>query len=67
MKLLMKTMSFTRIATFAWMHFALLGISTISLAETVRLYCDPATPQIAFAAGDIKGTGVMTARAAPGH
>ena len=32
----------------------LLGFSTLSSAETVRLYFDPATPQIAFAAGDIK-------------
>ena len=42
------------IATFAWMLFALLGLSARSSAETVRLYFDPATPQIAFAAGDIK-------------
>ena len=33
---------------------ALLGFSTLASAETVRLYFDPATPQIAFAAGDIK-------------
>lgn len=50
----MKTMSFTRIATAAWMLFALLGFSAPSSAENVRLYFDPATPQIAFAAGDIK-------------
>jgi hypothetical protein len=50
----MKTMPFTRIATSAWMLFALLGFSALSSAETVRLYVDPATPQIAFAAGDIK-------------
>ncbi len=50
----MKTMPFTRIATSAWMLFALLGFSISSSAETVGLYFDPATPQIAFAAGDIK-------------
>ena len=50
----MKTMSLTSIATFAWMLFALLGFTALSSAETVRLYFDPATPQIAFAAGDIK-------------
>ena len=47
-------MPFTRIATSAWMLFALLGFSALSSAETVRLYFDSATPQIAFAAGDIK-------------
>lgn len=47
-------LAFTRMATFAWMLFALLGFSAPSLAETVRLYFDPASPQIAFAAGDIK-------------
>ena len=50
----MNTLPFTRIATFAWMLFALLGFSALSSAEPVRLYFDPATPQIAFAAGDIK-------------
>ena len=54
MRLPMTTMLFTRIATFAWMLFVLLGFSALSSAETVRLYFDPATPQIAFAAGDIK-------------
>ena len=54
MRLPMKTMSLTSIATFAWMLFALLGFTALSSAETVRLYFDPATPQIAFAAGDIK-------------
>jgi len=63
----MKTTIHIRIATFAWMLLALLGFTAPSSAETVGLYFDPATPQIAFAAGDIKGTGVMTARAAPGH
>ena len=41
-------MSFTRI------FFALLGFTALASAETVGLYFDPATPQIAFAAGDIK-------------
>ena len=45
---------FTRIATFAWMVLALLGFAAPSTAETVGLYFDPATPQITFAAGDIK-------------
>ena len=54
MRLLMKTMSFTRIVTAARMLLALLGFSAASSAETVRLYFDSATPQIAFAAGDIK-------------
>ena len=34
--------------------FALLSLAAHSSAETVRLYFDPAAPQIAFAAGDIK-------------
>jgi hypothetical protein len=50
----MKTMSFTRIATAPLTLLALLGFATLSTAETVGLYFDPATPQIAFAAGDIK-------------
>lgn len=54
MRLPMKTMPFTCIATFAWMLFSLLGFSTPSSAESVGLYFDPATPQIAFAAGDVK-------------
>ena len=41
-------MNFTRIL------FALISLSSLSPAETVRLYFDPETPQIAFAAGDIK-------------
>ncbi len=49
-----KALPFARIATAAWMLFALLGFSAPSSAETVRLYFDSATPQIAFAAGDIK-------------
>lgn len=47
-------MFLTPIAPFSWVLFALLGFSALSSAETVRLYFDPATPQIAFAAGDIK-------------
>jgi len=50
----MKIRPFTRIATAAWMLCALLGCATLSTAETVGLYLDPASPQIAFAAGDIK-------------
>ena len=50
----MTTMPFTPIATAAWILIAFLGFPALSLAETVRLYFDPATPQIAFAAGDIK-------------
>ncbi|MDI1248797.1 MAG: hypothetical protein PSV13_08040 [Lacunisphaera sp.] len=38
----------------AGMLFALLGFPALLVAETVGLYFDPATPQIAFAAGDIK-------------
>ena len=34
--------------------FALLSLSTLASAETVELYFDAATPQIAFAARDIK-------------
>jgi len=37
-----------------WPLLALLGIATPSSAETIRLYFDPATPQIGFAADDIK-------------
>lgn len=54
MRLAMRTMPFTRIVTFTWTLYALLGFSASSSAETVRLCFDPATPQIAFAAGDIK-------------
>ncbi len=43
-----------RIATFAWMFFALLGCAVPASAEAVRLYFDSATPQITFASGDIK-------------
>jgi hypothetical protein len=50
----MNTMPFTCIATSAWMLFVFLGLPARSSAETVGLYFDPATPQIAFAAGDIK-------------
>jgi len=44
----------SRIVTAAWTLVALLGFLEPSSAETVRLYFDPAIPQIAFAAGDIK-------------
>ncbi len=44
----------TRINTAVWMLLAFLGVFSPAWAETVRLYFDPATPQIAFAAGDIK-------------
>ena len=54
MKLAMKAIPFIRIATAAWLLVALLGFSARSSAETIGLYFDPATPQIAFAAGDIK-------------
>ncbi len=50
----MKTTLVSRIAAFAGMLLALLGSAAHSSAETVRLYFDPATPQIAFAAGDVK-------------
>ncbi len=49
-----KSIPCTRLATSAWMCFASLAFSAPASAETVRLYFDPATPQIAFAAGDIK-------------
>ncbi len=50
----MKTLPVNRIAAFAWMLLALIGCAASSSAETVRLYFDSATPQITFAAGDIK-------------
>jgi hypothetical protein len=50
----MKATSFSRIAVTALTLFAFLGLSALSSAETVRLYFDPAIPQIAFATGDIK-------------
>ncbi len=43
-----------RLTTAAWMHLVFSVSSAISSAETVRLYFDPASPPIAFAAGDIK-------------
>jgi len=49
-----KNMSFARIPTFVWGLLAFLGSPSLSSAETIRLYFDPAIPQIAFAAGDIK-------------
>ena len=50
----MTTLSFTRVATLAWMLVGLLGSSAASSVETVGLYVDPTVPQLAFAAGDIK-------------
>lgn len=47
-------MPFNRIATTAWMLCALLGFSSPLPAETIQFYFDSDTPQIAFAAGDIK-------------
>ncbi len=49
-----KNMSFARIPTFVWGLLTFLGSSALSSAETIRLYFDPAIPQIAFAAADIK-------------
>lgn len=45
---------FPVIHALAWMALALLGSSSLATAETIGLYYDPATPQIAFAAGDIR-------------
>ncbi|MDA1276834.1 MAG: hypothetical protein O2960_22685 [Verrucomicrobia bacterium] len=47
-------MPFNRITTTAWMLCALLGFSSPLPAETIQFYFDSDTPQIAFAAGDIK-------------
>ena len=49
-----KTPRLSRIVSLAYFLAALAGLSAPSSAATVRLYFDPATPQIAFAAGDIK-------------
>jgi len=54
MRLQMKNKYYPRIVTAAWLLLALVGSSAPSSAETIGLYYDPATPQIAFAAGDIK-------------
>lgn len=43
-----------RIRPFAWALFVILAFSGRSFAETVRLYFDPASTQITFAAGDIR-------------
>jgi hypothetical protein len=50
----MKTMLCPRTSAAAWILLAFLGLPARSPAETIRLYYDPATPQIDFAAGDIK-------------
>ena len=47
-------MTTIRITTFKGILFTLLGFPALTSAETIRLYFDPATPQIGFAAGDIK-------------
>jgi len=44
-------LAFTRITTFVWLLFGFPGLSS---AENIRLYFDPDTPQITFAANDIK-------------
>lgn len=41
---------------FAFCTLFLFGLAGSSSAETIRLYFDPATPQIAFAAADIKAS-----------
>jgi hypothetical protein len=50
----MKTLRHSRITRLAWALPALFLASTFARAETVRLYFDSASPQISFAAGDIK-------------
>jgi hypothetical protein len=47
-------MLFPRLVRSVWMFLAFCVSAAISCAETVRIYFDPASPQIAFAAGDIK-------------
>ncbi len=43
-----------RVNTAVWMLLAFLGVTSPLQAETIQLFFDAATPQIAFAAGDIK-------------
>jgi hypothetical protein len=50
----MKTRLFARIVPECLALSALLGFSVPAMAEAIRLYFDPATPPIAFAAGDLK-------------
>jgi len=50
----MKTTTNARMHTAVWMLLAFLGFTSPLSAETIQLYFDSATPQIAFAAGDIK-------------
>lgn len=49
----MKTTSRNTVAVLVW-GLLLVGASSVSFGETVRLYFDAATPQIAFAAADIR-------------
>jgi hypothetical protein len=42
------------LTVLAWMTLLFYVLPALSAAENVRLYFDPASPQIAFAAGDIK-------------
>ena len=50
----MKITLAARMNTAVWMLLAFLGFTAPLSAENIQLYFDPATPQIAFAAGDIK-------------
>lgn len=50
----METTHNVRMNTAVWMLLAFLGFTAPLSAETIQLYFDSATPQIAFAAGDIK-------------
>ena len=50
----MKTTPNARMNTAVWMLLAFLGFTSSLPAETIQLYFDSTTPQIAFAADDIK-------------
>ena len=50
----MNLTSSPRLGATTWPLFAFLAFSTPLQAETVRLYFDPATPQMVFAAGDMR-------------
>ena len=54
MRLPVRTMAFTGVASSDWVLLGFLGLSAPSSAETVHLHFDPDIPQIAFAAADIK-------------
>ena len=43
-----------RITVSIWVLMAILNFPAVLLAETVRIYADPAAPQHVFAAGDIR-------------